>query len=62
MIETLFLQHFEANILLYHIVSIPQFQNFRLMPHLVVGGHICSMSNISAENTAVLQNRLPTTV
>ena len=40
MIETSFLHHFEANVLLYHIVSKPQFLNFQLMPHLVVGGYI----------------------
>ena len=32
--------HFKASILLYHIVSKPQFLNLRLMPHVVVGGHI----------------------
>ena len=35
MIETYFFHYFEANVLLY--VSKPQFLNFRLMPHLVVG-------------------------
>ena len=40
MIDTLFFHHFEASILLYHIVLKPQFLSLRLMPHLVVGGHI----------------------
>ena len=37
--RNIILHNFEANVLLYHIVSKPQFLNFRLMPHLVVGGH-----------------------
>ena len=36
MIETQVFHHFEANVLLYLIVSKPQFLNLRLMPHLVV--------------------------
>ena len=35
-----------ANILLDQIVSKTQFLNFRLMPHLVVGGHICMFLGI----------------
>ena len=38
--RNMILHHFEANVLLYHILSKPQFLNFRLMPHLVVVGHI----------------------
>ena len=34
------LSPFEANVVLYHFVSKPRFLNFRLMPHLVVRGHI----------------------
>ena len=38
--RNIILSPFEANVLLYHIVPKPQFLNFRLMPHLVVRGHI----------------------
>ena len=40
MIETQFFHHFDANVLLYQIVSKPQFLYFQLVLHLVVGGHI----------------------
>ena len=41
--------HFKANILLYHIVSKPQYLNLRLMPHLVVGGHIYVNTGVTLE-------------
>ena len=41
MIETSFCHHYKASIILYHIIPKPQFLNLRLMPHLVVRGHIC---------------------
>ena len=36
----LYFHYFKANILLYYIVSTPQFLNSQLMPHLVVMGHM----------------------
>ena len=35
------MHHFKASISLYHIVSKHQILKLRLMPHLVVGRHIC---------------------